>query len=60
MTVSSIAGIRIFLFTHKLHKVTSHSATEMSTRAKGGRCVGLTILPASCADCLEFPGASTS
>ena len=33
--------------------------TEMSTRniswgAKGGRCVGLTTLPPSCADCLEI------
>jgi hypothetical protein len=32
--------------------------TEMSTIniswGKGGRCVGLTILPRSCADCLEI------
>jgi hypothetical protein len=30
--------------------------TEMSTweGGKGGRCVGLTTLPPSCADCLEF------
>jgi len=32
--------------------------TEISTRniswGKGGRCVGLTILPPSCADCLEI------
>jgi len=32
--------------------------TEMSTRnvswGKVGRCVGLTILPPSCADCLEM------
>jgi len=33
--------------------------TEMSTRntsrgAKGGRCIGLTTLPPSCADCLEI------
>jgi len=32
--------------------------TEMSTRniswGKGGRCVGLTTLPASCADCLDI------
>jgi hypothetical protein len=27
---------------------------------KGGRCVGLTALPPSCADCLEILGASTS
>jgi hypothetical protein len=31
--------------------------TEMSTRnnswGKGGRCLGLTTLPPSCADCLE-------
>jgi len=32
--------------------------TEMSTRnisgGKGGRCVGLTTLPPSCADCREI------
>jgi hypothetical protein len=32
--------------------------TEMSTStiswSKGGRCVGLTTLPTSCADCLEI------
>jgi hypothetical protein len=32
--------------------------TEMSTRniswGKGGRCVGLTTLPPSCAECLKF------
>jgi len=30
--------------------------TEMSIfpGGKGGRCVGLTTLPPSCADCLEF------
>ena len=37
--------------------------TEMSTRnlswGKDGRCVGLTTLPPSCADCLEIRGAST-
>jgi hypothetical protein len=37
--------------------------TEMSTRniswGKGGRCVVLTTLPPSCADCLEILGAST-
>jgi len=27
---------------------------------KGGRYVGLTTLPPSCADCLEICGASTS
>jgi hypothetical protein len=27
---------------------------------KGGRCVGLTTLPPSCADCLKNLGASTS
>jgi hypothetical protein len=27
---------------------------------KGSRCVGLTTLPPSCADCLEILGASTS
>jgi hypothetical protein len=41
--------------------------TEMSTRniswgggGKGGRYVGLTTLPPSCADCLEILEASTS
>jgi hypothetical protein len=39
--------------------------TEMRTRnlswgGKGGRCVGLTTLPPSCADCLQILGASTS
>jgi len=30
--------------------------TEMSTRNadEGGRCIGLTALPPSCADCLEI------
>jgi hypothetical protein len=37
----------------------------MSTRSirwggKGSRCVRLTTLPLSCADCLEFLGASNS
>ena len=27
---------------------------------KGGRCVGLTMLPPSCADCLDIPKVSTS
>jgi hypothetical protein len=42
----------------------THPLTEMSTRngGKGERCVGLTTLPPSCADCLEIwepqpPGA---
>jgi hypothetical protein len=38
--------------------------TEMSTRnpswGKDGRCVGLTTLPPSSADCLEILGASSS
>ena len=39
--------------------------TEMSTRGiypggKGGRCLGLTTLQTSCADCLEILKASTS
>jgi len=29
-------------------------------RGKGGRCVGLTILPPSCTNCLEILEASTS
>ena len=37
----------------------TQSLTEMNTKniswaGKGGRCVGLTILPPSCADCLEI------
>ena len=36
----------------------THPLTEMSTRniswSKDGRCVGLTTLPPSCADCLEI------
>jgi len=36
----------------------TQSLTEMSNRnvfgGKGGRCVGLTILTPSCADCLEI------
>ena len=38
----------------------TQSLTEMSTRSitgegvKGGRCLGLTTLPPSCADCLEM------
>ena len=43
----------------------TQSPAEMSTRFiswvfKGGRCVGLTTLPPSCADCLEIMGASDS
>ena len=42
----------------------SQPLTEMSTRnlswGKDGRCVGLTTLPPSCADCLEILGVSTS
>jgi hypothetical protein len=38
---------------------------EMSTRdiswgGKGGRCLGLTTLPPSCADCIEILEASTT
>ena len=29
-------------------------------RGKGSRCLGLTTLPPSCADCIEILGASTS
>jgi len=44
----------------------THPLTEMSTRniswegGKGGRCMGLTTLPPSCADCSEILGASNS
>ena len=43
----------------------THPVTEISTRGdllwnKGGRCVGLTTLPPSCAECVEILGASTT
>jgi hypothetical protein len=34
--------------------LTEISATNMPWGGKGGRCVGLTTLPSSCADCLEI------
>jgi len=34
--------------------VSTQPLTEMSHGDKGGRCVGLTTLPPSCADCLEI------
>ena len=37
-----------------------HEYQECIVRGKGDRCVGLTALPLSCADCLEIPGATTS
>jgi len=44
--------------------VSTQPVTEISTGmyfgCKGDRCVGLTILPPSSADCLEILGASTS
>jgi hypothetical protein len=33
---------------------------RLSVQQKGGRCVGLTTWPLSCADCPEIPGVSTS
>ena len=41
----------------------TQSLTEMSTTndflgGKGGRCLGLTTLPPSCADCLQILGNS--
>ena len=36
------------------------SNRNISWEVKGGRCVGLTTLPLSCADCLEIWEASTS
>jgi len=44
---------------HNMARESTKRQTEMSTRdiswwGKGGRCVGLTILPPSCADCLEI------
>jgi hypothetical protein len=48
----------------------NQSLTDISTRdiswerggggSKGGRCVGLTTLPLSCADCINILAASTS
>ena len=61
--------IRIFHFRNPFGRTmalgSTQPLTEMSTRdvslgGKGGRCVGLTTLPPSCADCLEILGASTS
>jgi hypothetical protein len=37
-----------------------HEYQEYFLRGKGGRGVGLTTLPPSCADCLEVLGSSTS
>ena len=37
-----------------------HAVKERSNRGKGGRCVGLTTLTPSCAECLEVLGALTS
>jgi hypothetical protein len=34
--------------------LTEKSATNISWGGKAGRCVGLTTLPPSCADCLEI------
>jgi len=43
---------------HTMTLELTQTLTEMSTRSilgdKGGRCIGLTILPPSCADCLEI------
>jgi hypothetical protein len=44
----------------------THPQTEMSTRnifwgggSKGGRCVGVTTVPPSCADCVEILESQT-
>jgi hypothetical protein len=44
------------------HPLTEMSTTNISLGGKGGRCIGLTPLPPSCADCHEIwepqrPGA---
>jgi hypothetical protein len=39
--------------------LTEMSTRNISWRGKGGRYVGLTTLPPSCADCLEIRGGST-
>jgi len=40
--------------------LTDKSTRHISCGAKNGRCVGLTTLPHSCADCLEILEATTS
>jgi hypothetical protein len=49
---------------HKSRPGSTQALTEMSTMSieedKGGRCVGLTTLSTSRADCVEIPGVSTS
>jgi len=42
------------------HPVTEMSTRDISSGGKGGRCVWLTTLPSSYADCLELLGALTS
>jgi hypothetical protein len=37
-----------------------HTGTGYLLRGKGGRCLGLTTLQHSCADCVEILGTSTS
>ena len=52
-----------FRWGHSGHTVVLGSTqhlTETSTRGKGGRCIGLTTLPPSCAYCLEILGTSMS
>jgi hypothetical protein len=58
-------SIDIILLTALLPLGSTQPLTEMSTRniswwGKGGRCVGLTNLPSSCADCLEIWEPQTS
>ena len=58
-----------FSFTESFHPHCGPGVDTSSSRnkyqgsslwGKGGRCVGLTTLPPSCADCLEILGASIS
>jgi len=58
-----------FLFTWSFRPTYGSGVDQASSRieyhgflleGKGGRCVGLTTLPPSCADCLEMRAASTS
>jgi hypothetical protein len=69
VTRSILDGIiGIFLMTssfrpHYDPRMDSVSVSEISPTGrgnKGGRCIGLTILPPSCVDCLEILAASTS
>jgi len=54
-------GHRDFLWTpsFQLHCNPGDNSASKTNQYKGGQCVGLTTLPASCTNCLEILGAST-